>query len=145
MDQQMYVLDARLVGHEHVRRVIGVRADRTLVDLHYALQSAFGWDDDHLYAFWPQGGFWSDDPYVHPAHAPAATGAGRSACERIGELGLRPGRRLSYVFDFAREWRVELTVRSIEADHERRSPRLLDSEGVAPPQYAISVTRGALV
>jgi hypothetical protein len=136
MDQQMYVLDARLVGHDDVHRAIGVRADRTLVDLHYALQSAFGWDDDHLYAFWPQGGFWADDPYVHPAHARPADRADHSACERIGELGLRPGQRLSYVFDFAREWRVELTVRAIVADPERRSPRLLESAGVAPPQYA---------
>ena len=145
MDQQMYVLDAQLVGHDGVCRTIGVRADRTLVDLHYALQSAFGWDDDHLYAFWPRGGFWADGPYVHPAHAPAGTSGQHSACERIGELGLAPGQRLSYVFDFAREWRVELTVRAIETDQERRSPRLLGSAGVAPPQYAMTVTRGALV
>jgi hypothetical protein len=144
MDQQMYVLDAQLVGHDGVRRTIGVRADRTLVDLHYALQSAFGWDDDHLYAFWPQGGFWADDPYLHPAHAPEGT-SGHSACERIGELGLRPGQRLAYVFDFAREWRVELTVRAVETDRELRSPRLLGAEGAAPPQYGLPLTRGALV
>ena len=139
MDQQMYVLDAQLVGHAGVRRAIGVRADRTLVDLHYALQSAFGWDDDHLYAFWPEGGFWAADPYVHPAHSRPADRDGHSACERIGELGLRPGQRISYVFDFAREWRVELTVRAIEPDRERRSPRLLGSEGVAPPQYGVAL------
>src|SRR5215207_6843723 len=50
--QQSYVFDVELVGFGDVRRSIAVRQDLTLVDLHYALQSAFGWDDDHLYAFW---------------------------------------------------------------------------------------------
>jgi hypothetical protein len=30
---------------------------------------------------------------------------------------------------------VELTVRAIEPDSRRMSPRLLDSIGAAPPQY----------
>jgi hypothetical protein len=138
MDQQMYVFDAELVGYAGVRRAIAVGDDLTLVDLHYALQSAFGWDDDHLYAFWLDGGFWSayDDHYVHPSHAKTSDPLGRSACERLGGLGLRRGQQISYVFDFAREWRVALTVRGIEADGERRSPRLLESAGAAPPQYA---------
>jgi hypothetical protein len=142
MDQQMYVFDAELVGFEGVRRAIAVREDLTLVDLHYALQSAFGWDDDHLYAFWLQGGFWAHDSdhYVHPHHASTSDPLGKSACERVGGLGLGAGQRISYVFDFAREWRVRLTVRAVEADRERRSPRLLESAGSAPPQYAALAT-----
>ncbi len=138
MGQQMYVFDAQLVGYDGIRRAIGMRDDLTLVDLHYALQSAFGWDDDHLYAFWLGGGFWAPDVhhYVHPSHATTSGALGRSACARLGGLGLSDGQPLSYVFDFAREWRVQLTVRGLEADNERRSPRLLDSEGTAPPQYA---------
>jgi len=138
MGQQMYVFDAELVGCDGVRRAIGVRDDLTLVDLHYALQSAFGWDDDHLYAFWLEGGFWAPDRehYVSPHHATTADPLGRSACAPLLELGLRAGQAISYVFDFAREWRVALTVRGVEADGERRSPRLLGSAGAAPPQYA---------
>jgi hypothetical protein len=138
MGQQMYVFDAELVGCGGVRRVIGVRDDLTLVDLHYALQSAFGWDDDHLYAFWLEGGFWAPDRdhYVSPHHATTSDPLGRSACTSLDGLGLRAGQAISYVFDFAREWRVALTVRGVEADGERRSPRLLESAGAAPPQYA---------
>jgi len=51
MTHQTYVFNAELVGFQGVRRTITVRDDLTLVDLHYALQSAFGWDDDHLYSF----------------------------------------------------------------------------------------------
>lgn len=137
MDEQMYVFDAELVGCDGVRRAIGVRDDLTLVDLHYALQSAFGWDDDHLYAFWLQGGFWAPDcdHYVSPHHATTSDPLGQSACRPIGELGLQPGQAIAYVFDFAREWRVALKVREVVADRERRSPRLLESAGAAPPQY----------
>jgi hypothetical protein len=145
MDQQMYVFDAELVGFRGVRRTIGVRDDLTLVDLHYALQSAFGWDDDHLYAFWLRGGFWASDTdhYVHPHHAATSDPLGHSACAALGGLGLRAGQRLSYVFDFAREWRVDITVRDLRPDGERRSPRLLESAGAAPPQYAaLQVTAG---
>jgi len=137
MEQQMYVFDAELVGFEGVHRAIGVREDLTLVDLHYALQSAFGWDDDHLYAFWLEGGFWAPDRdhFVSPHHATTADPLGRSACARVGELGLLPGQAISYVFDFGREWRVALTMRGMVADGERRSPRLLESAGSPPPQY----------
>ncbi len=46
MSHQTYVFTAELVGFAGVRRTVTVRNDLTLVDLHYALQSAFGWDDE---------------------------------------------------------------------------------------------------
>jgi hypothetical protein len=128
MGQQTYVFDAELIGFDGVQRTIAVRDDLALVDLHYALQSAFGWDDDHLYAFWLDGGFW----------ATRAGLAGRRACTPLAALALRPGQRIAYVFDFADEWRVELTVREVVADAGRASPRLLGSVGAAPPQSALA-------
>src|SRR3954452_20638241 len=100
MVRQELVFGAELVGFADVRRVIAVRDDLTLVDLHYALQSAFGWDDDHLYAFWLDGGFWASgrEHYVSPHHARASDRLGRSACAPLLELGLRSGQAISYVF-----------------------------------------------
>ena len=45
-----------------------MRSDQTLAVLHGALRTAFGWDEDHLYAFWLTGEFWARDgtEYVHP-------------------------------------------------------------------------------
>ena len=140
MAQQTYVFDAELIGFRGVRRVIAVRDDLTLVDLHYALQSAFGWDDDHLYAFWLDGRFWTsgEDAFTRPCAAgdvPLAP-AGRSAAIRLDRLGLAEGRRIAYVFDFGDEWRVRLRVQRVGADDGHASPRLLRSVGVAPPQYS---------
>ena len=140
MAQQEYVFDAELMGFE-VRRVIAVRGDLTLVDLHYALQSAFGWDDDHLYAFWLGGQFWTnaDEHFIHPCAGDEPVGpAERSAAIRLDSLGLAEGRRLSYVFDFEDEWRVRLHVTDVIAGDGHPSPRLVESVGVAPPQYAQS-------
>ncbi len=139
MAQQTYVFDAELVGFRGVRRVIAVRDDLTLVDLHYALQSAFGWDDDHLYAFWLDGRFWTstDEHFTRPSAIGDAPGAAasRSAAIRLDRLGLAEGRRIAYVFDFGDEWRVRLRVQRVADDAGHPSPRLLSSVGAAPPQY----------
>jgi len=139
MSQQTYVFDAELVGFRGVRRVIAVRNDLTLVDLHYALQSAFGWDDDHLYAFWLGGQFWTtaEEHYTRPCGGDEPpVPSERSAAIRIDELGLAEGRRIAYVFDFGDEWRVRLRVHKVAFDDGLPSPRLLESVGAAPPQYA---------
>ena len=136
MAQQTYVFDAELVGYRGVRRVIAMRDELTLVDLHYALQSAFGWDDDHLYAFWLGGHFWtsSEEHFTRPCADNARSA--RSAAIALERLGLAEGRRVAYVFDFGDEWRVRLRVRHIGEDGGHASPRLLRSVGVAPPQYS---------
>jgi hypothetical protein len=136
--QQSYVFDAELVGFRGVRRVIAVRNDLTLVDLHYALQSAFGWDDDHLYAFWLDGRFWTstEQHFTRPCSEPVPAGSsGRSAAIRLDHLGLAQGRRIAYVFDFGDEWRVRLRVHDVVADDGHPSPRVLQAVGAAPPQY----------
>ena len=138
MVQQTLVFNAELVSFEGVARTIAIRDDLTLVDLHYALQSAFGWDDDHLYAFWLDGAFWSTDcdHYLHPLHKQTGDVLCKSAYTPLSELGLDVGRRLAYVFDFSSEWRVALTVqRAVEAGGEVPA-RVLGAVGQAPPQYA---------
>ena len=137
MTQQTYVFRAELVGFPGVRRTITVRGDMTLVDLHYALQSAFGWDDDHLYSFWLDGSFWAstDDHYMHPYHAASVDPPGRSACARLHELALAGGRKIAYEFDFEREWRVVLELREIRASAGSPVARCIEREGAAPPQY----------
>jgi hypothetical protein len=139
MTHQTYVFNAELVGYHGVRRTIAVRDDLTLVDLHYALQSAFGWDDDHLYSFWLDGSFWAsdDDRYIHPYHAASAATPGKSACAQLDGLGLAEGQRIAYVFDFGQEWRVELTLDAIRAFDERAVSRCIESVGAAPPQYPL--------
>jgi Plasmid pRiA4b ORF-3-like protein len=145
MPEQICVFEAELVDFTDIRRTIAIRSDQTLDDLHHAMRAAFGWDDEHLYSFWLQGGFWARNgsEYTHPFHAtrpnplgPFATGpAPRSATVRLDRLKLRRGQRVAYVHDFGDEWRVALTLRQITADDGGAYPRLLEQVGDAPPQY----------
>jgi len=145
MTQQTLVFNAELVGFDGVHRTIAIRDDLTLVDLHYALQSAFDWDDDHLYAFWLNGAFWATDweHYLHPLHAASGDALCKSAYTPLVELGLDVAHRIAYVFDFAHEWRVGLTVKRAVAVSGRVPARVLESVGQAPPQYASSSAEAA--
>ncbi len=136
MSQQTYVFTAELMGVPGVRRTILVRDDLTLVDLHYALQSAFGWDDDQLYSFWLHGTFWGaeDQHYTHPYNAASSRPRGRSAVARLDELALTEGQRIAYLFDFSREQRVALELREIRAGGGRSLARCIERVGVAPPR-----------
>ena len=140
MPQQTYVFSAERVGFKGVSRTVTVHDDLTLVDLHYALQAAFGWDDDHLYSFWLSGEFWGaeDVRYVHPYQAASIRSARRSACARLDELDLREGQPIAYVFDFGSEWRVALTLKEKRPVGERAVARCIERVGAAPPQYARS-------
>jgi hypothetical protein len=120
--------------------------EATLHDLHRALQAAFGWDDEHLYAFWLGGKFWPrhETGYVHPLALEADTAGPavqrarprrKSAERRLDRLRLSEGQRIAYLFDFAAEWRVRLKLRQIAASDGGHYPRVVDFIGDAPPQY----------
>jgi hypothetical protein len=131
---QVYVFDARLEADPRIRRRIAVRADQKLTDLHSILQEAYGWADDHLYAFWLSGRFWDRDareytvPFELEPHQ-------RSAATRLSRLDLKPGQKIAYLFDFGDEWSVALTIAAIEAADDGPYPRVLERHGDAPPQY----------
>lgn len=147
MAKQAYVFKAQLDGCPGVRRTIAVCTDQSLADLHDALQAAFDWDNDHLYAFWLDGKFWSrhGTEYVHPFglegdpfagwDLPLAKPKRKSAEVRLSRLRLTKGQRIAYLFDFGDEWRVCLTLGQIVAADDDPYPRILESVGDAPPQY----------
>ncbi|MEW6045353.1 MAG: plasmid pRiA4b ORF-3 family protein, partial [Bacillota bacterium] len=119
--------------HYGVYRVIDVPGDGTLHDLHGAIQQAFGWDDDHLYAFFMDRKGWrSKDRYESPYsdRSPSASAA------VIEELKLRTGKKIEYLFDFGDEWwhDVEVVGRFPRVAGVRY-PRVVEAVGDPPPQY----------
>jgi Plasmid pRiA4b ORF-3-like protein len=118
-----------------VSRTIAVRQDQTLEQLHEALRLAFGWADPHLYAFWADGTFWSDDQNAGYWAPDELEEDQRSARVPVGELDIRKGRRLAYVFDFGDEWQVLLRVVDSWYAEDEAYPMLVEAQGVPPPQY----------
>lgn len=102
----------------------------SLDDLHAALQCAFGWETRHRYVF----GL-GERRFAVPEE-------GEARPERLGdaeftllfELGLEPGSRLLYVYDFAEHWVHELLVEAVlEPEQAPPTPRCLGGEGACPP------------
>jgi hypothetical protein len=134
--RRAYAFRAELAGWPGVVRTVAVAEDQTLEQLHEALRLAFGWADAHLYAFWTDGEFWSQDPeagYWAPFELEQDQ---RSARVPVRELGLRKGRKLAYLFDFGDEWRAMLRVVDSWEIEDESYPMLVEAEGTAPPQYA---------
>ncbi|MEA2369769.1 MAG: hypothetical protein QOH12_163 [Solirubrobacteraceae bacterium] len=128
------VFDAKLVGAGGVTVRFAVSAEQHLTVVHDVLNQAFGWDDDHLYAFWLDGRFWSREgaKFVRPG----TSGTGNPTADvPLVELDLVVGAKIAYVFDFGDEWRVELRLRERTVADRAAYPRILQSRGKAPPQY----------
>jgi hypothetical protein len=96
-----------------VSRTLALRSTQTLHELHRAIQRAFAWDADHLYAFWlhatPKGapdarvvGPWEHDPRDHitlPAnHLP------------LGMPGFVPTHTFRYLFDYGDQHEFDVTI-----------------------------------
>jgi hypothetical protein len=115
-----------------VWRRIEISAEDTLLSLHLAIQDAFDFDDDHLYAFYMDGKcsskgahFLSPDdeegPYVNEI--------------RIGELGLYKGQRILYLFDFGDQWYFRVKLEEIRGEPKPQLPRIVEKKGRSPEQY----------
>lgn len=130
----VFRLKVSLVGAKDIWRTIDVLSNQTLEDLHYAIQQAFDWDDDHLYAFFMSGKAWDrSTEYLRPEGMQPGD---RSSRVRLDRLGLRARKRFLYIFDFGDEWRHDIRVEKAGLPPEGGDyPRIVEEHGEAPPQY----------
>lgn len=113
-------------------RRIEMSADDTLLELHYVIQKAYSFDADHLYSFFMDGKAWSGEKFTCPFEdeGPHVDEA------RIGELGLRAGQSILYLFDYGDEWRFQVELEEIRKEEPKpREPKVIEKKGKAPEQY----------
>jgi hypothetical protein len=113
-------------------RRIAIPAQRYLDDLSDSILHAFEFDSDHLYKFDYPNRFGSITSAYHPDmdEAPVTTEV------RIGDVPLRPGTSMVYVFDFGDNWQFDVELERIDpVDLAMRQATLVDSHGEAPRQY----------
>ena len=116
-------------------RKIEVSSTHTLEDLHRAIQLAFSFDDDHLYAFYLDGKKYSrnwDQVYNCPR-----SGDGNSTADAIiGQLGLQRGQIILYLFDFGDEWEFSVKLEEVlQKGTKLPHPKIIEFKGEAPEQY----------
>ncbi|HLF68446.1 MAG TPA: hypothetical protein VI503_03805, partial [Gaiellaceae bacterium] len=93
--------------------------------------------EPHLYSFWLSGNFWDGEEteYTAPFAIEETGTAKKTARVPIGELGLRKGKRIAYVFDFGNEWWLLLKVVDRWEAEDESYPMLVEAVGTPPPQY----------
>jgi len=128
-----YVFKVVYQRDRRVQLVVEVGAEQTLADLHRVIQNGLDWDDDHLYAF-----------YINGPHDEELTFGRRfeegdppfAAQAVLGELGLRPGDRFDYLFDFGDNHAFDVEVKEVkEAPAAGRLPRVVELSCDPPEQY----------
>ncbi len=124
-------VEPKFAGKE-ISRVIEIRGDQSLDQLHQAIFDAYERFEQHSYEF--QFGRRPFDP-KGPNHSRKTT---------LDELGLKRGRVFGYWFDFGDDWYHQVQVERIDRAIPTVSyPRVTRRVGRSPPQYAPPEGAGA--
>jgi hypothetical protein len=131
----LYRFQVKLDWKKSVWRRIEMRGDQTLHDLHSAIQAAFDWDNDHLYAFFLSGKAWDQ----RTAYESPYSEEGRSASRyRLENLPLQPKQQFLYIFDFGDELRHQVKLEAIIPGGVvpgKDYPLITEVHGDSVPQY----------
>lgn len=125
-------------ANKFICRVIEIRGDQTLEQLHDAIFQAYDRWDNHEYEF--QFGKRSFDPdgpnYGVSGQQPGKKQDGDARTATLDDLELKPGRVFGYWFDFGDNWYHHIQVERIErAIPTVTYPRVIRRVGKSPPQY----------
>jgi Plasmid pRiA4b ORF-3-like protein/LexA DNA binding domain len=124
---------------KEISRVIEIRGDQTLEELHGAIFKAYDRSDEHLYEF--QMGKRPFDPagpnYGVSDSKPTKKGKTRDArTTKLDDLDLKLHRVFGYWFDFGDQWFHQVQLERIEkAIPTVTYPRVIKRVGKSPPQY----------
>ncbi|MGL4650136.1 MAG: IS1096 element passenger TnpR family protein, partial [Caldilineaceae bacterium] len=146
----IYVLDVYHREFPRVTRTIAIRSKQTFEQLHRAIQSAFEWNNDHLFAFFLNGRAYDrTSAIVIPEDAyevfPVASTPPKPELEiespnvfnmAIGMIGLEPGDTFLYLFDFGDDHHFNVVCKDVLNKAEPgRYPRVIARKGRSPEQY----------
>ena len=128
---------------EDVCRTIEIEDEDTLYDLHLAIQSAFDWDNDHLYSFYMSDEIrdlqseYAGDPMGDDVDSTRLRTPKSAANTELQDLGLERGMQFKYLFDYGDDLIHTLQVIDIHdrTDDTQRYPRVVEKIGEPPPQY----------
>ena len=113
-------------------RRIAIPGELTLEALSEAILGAFDFDNDHLHLFRYRNRIGIFEEVKHPYTEESPS----TAEVKIGELPLRPGSMLEYLFDFGDNWLFEVRLEKLEPVNPKiRKSVVIERRGQAPPQY----------
>jgi hypothetical protein len=114
-------------------RRIAIGAKQPLDALASIILNSVEFDHDHLYQFSYQNRFGILQDIHHPyLEEPPFTSE-----VRIGDVPLRVGQTMIYLFDFGDQWEFDVTLEQVDPDRTIEKPSVLEAHGKPPEQYPI--------
>jgi len=118
------------VSNPPVWRRIQVPSQWSFDLFHKAIQAGFGWEDNHLYLFSPNG--WGSEPCIGSPQWDDAK------CQNASKLQLRnffqkEKDKLVYIYDFGDDWIHDIWLEKI-LDDNKINAELIDGRGKCPPE-----------
>src|SRR4030042_6585040 len=143
-----YLIKVNLKGSRRTWRLLALRSNQTLNDLHETIYRAFNRYDEHLYSFYfPKAATGREKIVFRPKEytSPFALEEPNlffdkkqfnAAHTMLEDLHLSVGQTFEYLFDFCVMWWHELKVVAIDpVDVHEKLPKVLESHGDSPLQY----------
>ena len=113
-------------------RRIAISSQMTLETLSSLILQSVNFDCDHLDMFRYKNPLGRTIEITHPY----ADGYPSTDEVSIGELSLKEGATMTYIFDFGDWWEFDLKLEKIEPDEKRTDyGAIIESKGLAPEQY----------
>jgi len=112
-------------------RRIAIPGDAMLEDLAFAILNAVEFDHDHLDEFLYRNRFGVTEQVNHPE---MDEGPWTSEV-RVGDVPLRVGQGMTYVFDFGDWWEFEVNLERVDPGMAINQPVVLEAHGEPPEQY----------
>ena len=114
-------------------RRMAIPADQTLDALASTILDSVEFDHDHLYQFSYQNPFGALEQVYHPY-----MDEGPWASEvLVGDVPLRIGQTMTYLFDFGDQWEFDVTLEQVDPKMDIDEPVILESHGEPPEQYPV--------
>ena len=132
MGSKVYQIKVSLRGAKPpIWRRLLVRDNTSLHGLHQIIQDAMGWQNCHLYHFDTGETRYTeyfDDGFINDNEVPASS-------TRLGDLKLRKGDTVWYLYDFGDDWLHEIRVEEIcPTERDSKYPRCLAGRRACPPE-----------
>lgn len=128
-----YIFKAATGYRKGIWRKIQISTGATLDELSSAILYAFEFDHDHLYAFYmDEKGRKRNVPVYYSPQCYDVSQADRVT---LDQLGLTPGSKFLYLYDFGDEWHFTITLEK-EVGEVSNVPYVIAARGEAPEQYS---------
>lgn len=143
--QLAYIFTAQMTQYadgENIMRQVAVSGNKNLLHLAQVILNAFDFDCDHCFGFYGNihkhpGREQTEiyEAFVDADVEPTNDLAKSVERTKIAVVFKDIGKKMLFMFDYGQDWRFIVELKEIQEGLSEKLPRVLNSIGVAPPQY----------